>query len=153
MLVEMRTDASMKNQGVVRSPVANQATPPNPEVVERPAKRTFTTEYKQRILRETDRCKPGEIGALLRREGLYRSHVHKWREQWGKAEQEALAPKKRGRKAKEPTPESKRIADLERENARLQRRLKRAEAVIDLQKKISEILGIPLSPTENDDND
>lgn len=153
MRVEKRTGESMKSKGKVRTLVAAQSAPPDPEVVERPVKRTFTTEYKQRILREADQCKPGEIGALLRREGLYRSNLQKWRDQRAKAEQEALTPKKVGRKAKQPDPAARRIAELERENARLQQRLKQAEAVIDLQKEISEILTIPLSRPESDGSD
>jgi transposase len=100
----------------VSSLVAAETAPPDPEVVARPAKRTFTAAYKQQILREADQCKPREIGALLRREGLYRSHLQKWREQRERAEQEAFTPKKVGRKAKQPDPAAKRLAELEREN-------------------------------------
>lgn len=128
-------------------------TPADTEVIERAVKRTFTAEYKQRILREADHCRPGELGALLRREGLYRSHVQKWREQRDRAEREALTAKKVGRKAKEPNPEARRVAELERKVSRLEKQLKQAEAVIDLQKKISAILEIPLSQSDNDESD
>jgi transposase len=152
MAREKRSD---EVQDQVSAPVAAEAAaPPDPEVVARPVKRTFTAAYKQQILREADQCKkPGELGALLRREGLYRSLLQKWREQRETAEQEALTPRKVGRKAKQLDPAAKRVAELERENARLQQRLKQAEAVIDLQKKISEILAIPLSRPEKDGND
>jgi transposase len=131
----------------------NQGTPSNPEVVEQPKRRRYTAEYKQRILQEADQCALGELGALLRREGLYSSHLTKWRRQRAEAEREALAPKKRGRKATVPNPLSKRMAELERENARLQRRVQQAEAVIEVQKKISEILQIPLTHPDPDERD
>lgn len=148
--MQKRSDEVQSN---VRPLVAAEATPPDPEVVERPIKRTFTAAYKQRILREADQCQPGELGALLRREGLYRSILYKWREQRDQAEQAALTAKKVGRKAKQLDPSAKRLAELERENARLQQRLKQAEAVIDLQKKISEILSIPLNPPPSGESD
>jgi transposase-like protein len=116
--------------------------PPDPEVAERPTRRKFTAEYKRQILRQAENCKPGELGALLRREGLYSSHLAKWRQQIEKVEREALAPKKRGRKPQEPNPLAKQVAELERENERLTQRLQQAEAIIEVQKKISEILGI-----------
>ena len=115
---------------------------PNPEVSEKPTRRKFSAEYKQRILQEAAKCKPGELGALLRREGLYSSHLAKWREQ----ERIALTPQKRGRKAQEPNPLSGRLADLEKQNAELQKRLAQAEAIIEVQKKISEILGVTPKP-------
>lgn len=114
-------------------PINNAA--PDPEVVETPSRRKFSAEYKLRILREADQCSPGEIGALLRREGLYRSHLSKWREQRARAEADALAPKQRGRKAKEENPLASRLAELERENERLKRKLQQAETVIEVQKK------------------
>jgi transposase len=123
--------------------------PPNPEVVEKAARRKFTTEYKLRILHETDRRAPGELGALLRREGLYSSHLAKWREHRERAEREALAPQKRGRKAQETNPLAPRVAELERDKERLQHRLQQAEAIIEVQKKISELLGIPLKGGSN----
>ena len=109
---------------------------PDPEVLERPVRRTFTAEYKRAILREADACtKPGEIGALLRREGLYSSHLSKWRRQRERGELEALAPKKRGRKPKAKNPLARKVAELERENAKLRGRLQQAEAIIEIQKK------------------
>lgn len=135
--------------------------PPDPEVVEKPRRRQFTAEYKRRIVAEAEACtEPGEIGALLRREGLYSSVLSLWRRQAKAKGLDGLATKKRGRKPKHKTPEQRRIAELEQENARLQReqskleaKLKRADLMLDLQKKVSEILGIPLSPPESDGSD
>ena len=126
---------------------------PDPEVADRPVRRRFSTEYKLRILRQADRCaKPGEIGALLRREGLYSSHLTTWRHERDRGALAALSAKKRGRKAEPPNPLARRVAELERENAKLQRRLKRAEIIIEVQKKVSELLGIPLKSPGKDDN-
>lgn len=143
--------ASLSNR--LRAVIPNEASPPDPEVAERPVRRRFTAEYKQRILREADQCGPGELGALLRREGLYASHLTKWRKQREEAEREALAPKKRGRKAKEPNPLAQRLAELERENERLKKRLQQAETVIEVQKKISEIWQIPLTRPDKGGSD
>ncbi len=112
---------------------------PDPEVVERGTRRRFSTEYKLRILREADACRgDGDIGSLLRREGLYSSHLVNWRKQ----RDGGLSTRKRGRKA---NPSLKRIKELERENARLRKRLKRTDLLLDIQKKASELLGIPLN--------
>ena len=124
---------------------------PDPEVVARPKRRRFAAEYKLRILREADGCKgPGEIGALLRREGLYSSHLVLWRRQREEAARIQLKTRKRGPKAKAQDP---RVKHLERETARLQRRLKRAEAIIEIQKKVAALLGIPLKNLDSDEND
>jgi len=124
---------------------------PDPEVVARPKRRQFTAEYKLRILREADACKgSGEIGALLRREGLYSSHLVLWRRQREQAAHTQLKSRKRGPKAKARDP---RVKQLERETARLQRRLKRAEAIIEIQKKVAALLGIPLKNLDSDEND
>jgi len=124
---------------------------PDPEVVARPKRRRFTAEYKLRILREADACKgPGEIGALLRREGLYSSHLVLWRRQREQAAQTQLKSRKRGPKAKVQDP---RVKQLEREKAQLERRLKRAETIIEIQKKVHEILGIPLKNLDSDESD
>lgn len=115
---------------------------PDPEVRTR-GRRSFTAEYKARILREVDACRePGQIGALLRREGLYSSHLALWREQRAGSDRKALAPKKRGPKGKPP--EAKRIEQLERENAKLQEELRKATIIIEYQKKVHALLGIPL---------
>jgi transposase len=114
---------------------------PDPEVVVKPKRRQFTADYKRRILQEAEACtQPGEIGALLRREGLYSSHLTTWRHQRQRGELQGLAPAKRGRKA---DPHAAEIAQLQRENARLQAQVERAELIIDVQKKLSQLLGLP----------
>ena len=115
------------------------------EVTAKPRRRRFTAEYKQRILYEAAACtKPGEIGALLRREGLYSSNLVDWRRARERGVLAALAPKKRGPVAKVINPLVRRVAELEREILRLQRRADRAEALVEVQKKVSELLGIQL---------
>jgi transposase len=124
---------------------------PDPEVVARPKRRRFTAEYKLRILREADACKgSGEIGTLLRREGLYSSHLVLWRRQREEAAHTQLKSRKRGPKPKAQDP---RVKQLEREKARLERRLKRAETIIGIQKKVAALLGIPLKNLDSDEND
>ena len=124
---------------------------PSTEVLGKANRRQFSASYKLRILREADDCERGELGALLRREGLYSSHLKNWRRQRDEGALQGLKPKKRGRKGKTQSPEAKRIAELERklakverEKNRLEAKLKRADLMLDLQKKVSEILGIPL---------
>ena len=115
------------------------------EVLERPGRRRFTAGYKLRILQEADQSTEfGQIGRLLRREGLYSSNLRTWRRQRERGVLEGLTPKKRGRRAKAVDPRDGRICELERENERLRRRLEKAGMIIEFQKKISEILGIPL---------
>lgn len=111
------------------------------EVLAKAARRRFTAAEKLRILREADRCaKPGEVGALLRREGLYSSHLSSWRAARARGELAGLSPRRRGPKAKAVDPREKRIAELERETRRLRAKLERAEALIELQKKLAQIL-------------
>ena len=124
---------------------------PDPEVSEQAKRRRFTAEYKLRIVREADACKgDGDVAALLRREGLYSSLLSAWRRQRDEIAKVGLASRKRGRKAKAVDP---RMKELERENARLKRRLQRVETMLTIQKKASELLGIPLNPPDNDEND
>ena len=124
---------------------------PDPEVTERATRRRFTAEYKLRILREVDACNAhGELGALLRREGLYSSHLATWRRQRDEVARAGLAARKRGPKAKVVDP---RLKQLERENTRLKRRLEKAETIIEFQKKVSELLEIPLKSPDTDEND
>lgn len=121
------------------------------EVSEKVTRRRFNAEYKVRVLREADACSQvGEIGALLRREGIYSSHLSTWRAQAKRGELAALAPKKRGPKATEVDPRDKRLIEMEREIARLTRRAERAEALVALQKKLSQLLGIALPTTEEE---
>jgi transposase-like protein len=117
--------------------------PPDPEVSEKKPRRKFTAKYKLRILDKADNCtQQGEIGSLLRREGLYSSNLTRWRREREKGILKGLGPKKCGRKQIEKNPLSQRVASLERENQRLKQKLRQAEKIIDVQKKISEILGI-----------
>ncbi len=125
--------------------------PPDPEVAEKPKRRRFSAEYRLRIVREADACKePGEIGALLRREGLYSSLLTAWRRQRDAGALAGLEPKKRGPKSKAVDPRVKR---LEREVSRLKRKLDQAETIIDIQKKVAGMLGIPLRTSERDEKD
>ncbi len=110
----------------------------DPEVRTRARRRTFTAEYKRRILEEADRCTGrGEMGALLRREGLYSSHLTTWRRQREAGELAGLAPKKRGRKKDEEAAE---LANLRCENERLRKQLDQAELIIAAQKKLAQLL-------------
>ena len=123
---------------------------PDPAVPEKPVRRRFTAEYKLRVLREAERSTgPGELGALLRREGLYSSHLTTWRKQREEGALAGLTPKRRGRKA---NPDAALIAEnegLRRQSERLAEKLRQAETIIEVQKKLSEILGIPLPPQSN----
>jgi len=110
---------------------------PDPEVPEKTVRRKFTAAYKLRILKEAERCtKPGQVGALLRREGLYSSSLTSWRRQAARG----LVPKKRGPVAQKADPHVRRITVLERENEKLVHKLKQAELIIDVQKKVAELL-------------
>jgi transposase-like protein len=114
------------------------------EVVAKARRRRFTAEYKRRIVREADRCTtPGAIGALLRREGLYSSHLTTWRAARDRGELEGLAPRKRGPKAPPPDPMAKKIAEQEREIGKWRKRAERAEALVEVQKKVAALLGTP----------
>jgi transposase-like protein len=122
---------------------------PDTEVVEKAKRRQYTAEYKLRILREVDACKEkGEIGALLRREGLYSSLIYKWREQRDRGSLEGLAAHKRGPKV---DPQAVEFARLQRENARLRKRLERAELIIDVQKKVAQMLGVAVEEHDLDE--
>ena len=123
----------------------SEARRPETEVTEKSKRRRFSAEYKRRIVREAAACtETGELGALLRREGLYSSHLSKWREQVQRGELAALSSKKRGPKAKSVDPRDKRIAELERSVAKFAARAERAEALVAVQKKLSKLLGIDL---------
>lgn len=123
----------------------------SPELSDRPRRRTFTAQDKLRILAETDRAtEAGGIGAILRREGLYSSALTDWRRQRDAGAFAALVPGKRGPKTVEPNPLSAEVTALQRDNARLALRLTRAEAIIDIQKKVAALLGIPLAPSDGE---
>jgi len=116
---------------------------PDPEVKAIKPRRRFTAKYKLSILAEVDSCTTkGQIGAILRREGLYSSNLTTWRKQRDRGILDGLSPQKRGRKAKEVNPLAKRVAELERENRKLDKKLKQAEIIIEFQKKISQMLNL-----------
>jgi transposase len=126
---------------------------PDPEVPAQASRRQFSAAYKQRILREADACPVGELGALLRREGLYSSHLVLWRRRRGRGELAALAPRRRGRPA--PAPEAQELARLRRENERLRQDLAAARTVLEVQGKVSALLGLspavpPAAPDRGD---
>ena len=127
--------------------------PPNPEVMpERPKRRFFAAKYKLSILRRVDACRePGEVGRLLRSEGLYSSYLTEWRREHDEGALSAMS-KKRGRKPRRD-PKDEEVGRLRRENAQLKERLERAETIIAIQKKVSEILGIPLKTDKPDGSD
>lgn len=121
------------------------------EVTEKAKRRAFTAEYKRKIVKEADACNgPGEIGALLRREGLYSSHLTTWRQARDRGE---LAPgaatKKRGPKAAPVDPRDKKIAEMERQIAKLTTRAERAEAIAEIQKKLAALFGRPFPSEES----
>jgi transposase len=121
------------------------------EVPEKARRRTYTVEYKLKIVKEADACKgTGDIGALLRREGLYSSQLTTWRQARDRGE---LAPgskaKKRGPRTFPPDARDKKIAELERENAKLTTRAERAEAIAEIQKKVAALLGRPFPSEES----
>ena len=128
------------------------APPPDPEVPERAQRRRFSAQFKLRIVEEADACRaPGEVGALLRREGLYSSHLTAWRQARREGSLQALA-QRRGPQGRRRDPVARENERLRQENARLQRRLEQAQAILEIQKKASEILGIPLNrPADADD--
>jgi len=120
------------------------------EIEPKPKRRKFTDAYKRRIVAAADACRePGEVGALLRREGLYSSLLTTWRAQARTSTLEVMGRKQGPKKA--PSTEARRVANLERENQRLRRKLEHAEKVILVQKKLSELLGIELDPPNDDE--
>lgn len=139
----------MKNNGIVPAfpsrPIRPAIPRPDPEVVADAKRRTFTAEYKLKILAEADAAasQPGAIGALQRREGLYSSHLVTWRRERREGILKGLTPHKRGPKSKR-NPQEEEMQKLRRENQRLTEQLRKAEIVIDVQKKVGALLGWPL---------
>jgi transposase len=132
--------------------VVGERTAPSPEVLEKPVRRRFAVEYKMRILAEADACsEPGMLGELLRREGLYSSHLSTWRRLRDEGVLAGLTPKRRGRKAKRKNPLADEVTRLSRENDRLKEQLRQAELLIDVQKKVSEMLSIPLKSPDGEE--
>ncbi len=120
------------------------ASPPGPEVVATAKRRQFSSSERHRIVAAAERCsKTGEIGALLRREGIYSSQLAAWRKRRVASEHAALAPQKRGRKADPALAQARRVAELTREIEGLRRKLAQAHTIIDVQKKLCTLLGLP----------
>ncbi len=156
-MVMRNSDAKMNTAGagaeggrrptVVPAPAAAAS-----ELSDRPRRRTFTVQEKLRVLAETDAAADvGGVGAVLRREGLYSSTLNEWRRQRASGALGALTPAKRGPKPAPANPLAAELAQVKRENARLTRRLQHAEAIIDVQKKVAALLGIPLATPDSDD--
>ena len=128
------------------SPAGAAAPALDPEVTAKPTRRQFTAQYRLRIVQEADRCTgPGEVGKLLRREGLYSSHLAVWRKTHREGALGALSPNKRGRKAAERHPLERRVRQLEGELARTQEALRRANLILDMQGKVAGLLGFSLA--------
>jgi transposase-like protein len=148
-----------ERSGGITSPAPPTVTPateakiPDPEVNAKATHRQFSSEYKRRILQETASCDSGGIAALLRREGLYSSHLTAWRRQMKQGAIRGLEPHKRGRKAIPRNPLAAENDRLQRENRRMGKRLRQAEIIIDVQKKLCEILGLTVPPIEQNEDD
>ena len=125
--------------------------PPDPEVKDQARRRQYSAAYKLRILEELDRCtEPGQQGAILQREGLYSSHLTKWRKERRSGQLKALTPKKRGRR--EADPATVELARLQRENEKLKAKLERAEIIIRYQKKVADLLGFNPATEKGEDD-
>jgi transposase-like protein len=125
----------------------------NPEVDSKAVRRRFSAEYKRRILREADECGAGGMAVLMRREGLYSSHLTTWRKQRKSGEIVGLTPHKRGKKPVPRNPLASEVEQLRRETQRLQKRLRQAETIIDVQKKLCDLLGLTVPPIEQNGSD
>ena len=128
-----------------RAGASDARAPSDPEVVAKPKRRQFTAEYRLRILEEAERCtQPGEVGRLLRREGLYSSHLTDWRKAQRQGSLRGLTPSKRGRKRVERNPLSAKVHELEAKVARLEKELHTAHTILDVQGKFAGLLGFSL---------
>jgi len=146
------TEGARRATGVAREAAEPNGDAPDPEVTDKATRRRFTAAYKRRIVREADKCtKPGELGVLLRREGVYSSSLSVWRRQLAAGDLAGTGAR-RGPKAQTKDPRDKRIAELERETRRLERKLEQAETVIGIQKKVASLLGIPLRSPDDEEN-
>lgn len=143
---------SDRSGGAPNAAAVRTGSVPEPEVPAVPQRRRFTADYKAGIVQEADACREeGAIGALLRREGLYSSQLTAWRRQYRSGALTALKDNKRGRKqTKNPLEDE--VSRLQRENTRLARRLEQAETIIEIQKKVSSMLGIPLMDDADEGN-
>ena len=137
-------DAASQGARRATEEAASIAPPPNPEVAATAKRRQFSPSERRRILAAADRCSQnGEIGALLRREGIYSSHLSTWRKQREATERAGLEPTKRGRKADPAIAEARRVVELTRENERLRHKLAQAHTIIDVQKNSAPYSGCP----------
>lgn len=145
------TEGARRASGVAATGAGSKrARGTDPEVPEKAQRRRFTAEYKLEIVKRAEACRePGEVGALLRREGLYTSHLTAWRQQYRAGALDGLSARRRGRKTRRD-PHAKRIEELEREVGRLGEELRKAHVIIDVQKKVSRLLGHP-EPGESDE--
>ena len=151
MLQDNIHTASKELRSIDRTPLLAL---PSPEVREHPQRRRFSADYKRRILREIEAAtQPGQVGAILRREGLYSSNIQRWRQQRERAEIESLNARKRGRTSTRAEALVAHNKELERKVRKLEKRLQHAELLLDIQKKISEITGIPLKDVEIGEDD
>lgn len=133
--------------------VAASTAAPDPEVAATAKRRQFSSAEKRRILNAADRCtQPGELGALLRREGIYSSMLTTWRKQRAQAEATALQARRRGRKPDPVLAQASQVEQLQRENDRLRRRLAEAHTVIEVQKKLCTLLGLPTADEPDETN-
>ena len=124
--------------------------PRDTEVVPKAKRRQFSVAYKKRILAEVDGCTAaGQIGSILRREGLYSSHLTSWRQQRERGELAGGSVSRRGRPAQTETEQE--LSRLRQDNERLQHRLTQAEAIIDIQKKVSQLIGLTLNDSQPDE--
>lgn len=129
--------------------VPGPATRPEPEVVAVAKRRRFSMGHTRRVVRAADACnEPGEVGALLRREGLYSSHLCQWRKEVGALEEAVASANKRGPKPDLAKAEARRMLAMQQEIARLRQKLGRAEQIIEAQKKLCELLGLPPAEEE-----
>lgn len=148
-----RSGGPTRSAAAAGIPGASGLRVPDPEVPTRAQRRRFTAAYKRRILHEAETCNPGGIAVLLRREGLYSSHLTTWRHQREQGEIAGLEPRKRGKKA---TPRNPLVAEnerLQREIERLQKRLRQAETIIEVQKKLCKMWGLPVATTDSNGSD
>ena len=147
------TEGARRATGVAGEAAGRNGDRPDLEVSDKATRRRFSAAYKRRIVREADQCsQPGELGALLRREGLYGSNLSAWRRQHDSGVLSGRSSPKRGRKARPKDARDQRIAELERERRRLRRKLEQTETVIEIQKKVSTLLGISLKSADEGDN-
>ena len=147
-------DGARRATEIAPMPTGSDPQKPDPEVSEKPSRRRFTATQKLKILKQIDDLtKPGEVGAFMRKNGLYSSTVSGWRRKRESGELAGLTPKKKGRKPIPKDPKEKVIKSQQKEIARLQRKLEKAETIIEIQKKVATLLGVPLKSQESEEND